>query len=110
MRLIKRKELVRGVIDNWRAAYYNGRNGTWKHGDDKRVIYEKLVALGPSASADEVDAAIGNGSWTSCRCDECDTEVEAVIQVGQEPDYESATAKLCLDCVKNALGRFTRYK
>lgn len=103
MRLITRESLVETVADRWYSCYYDKRKQDWRYGDDKRVIYEKLKDLGPNASADAVDAAIGNSSWTSCRCDECDNEVEAVMEVGQEPDYESSTAKICLSCVKYAL-------
>jgi len=35
-------------------------------------------------------------------CHECDARVD-VVQVGQEPDYESATANVCLVCLKKAV-------
>lgn len=105
MRLIKREELAKGVADRWYETYLDWR-GVWLFGDDKRAIYANLIALGSNPSADDVDAAIGNDSWTQCRCNECSQCFEVVIEVGEKPDYESATAKLCKRCVTNALGWF----
>lgn len=36
-------------------------------------------------------------------CDECGIDVAVGVRVGEEPDYESATAVLCITCVENAL-------
>ena len=56
-----------------------------------------------TASVADVTAIIGNDSWTSLKCDECGKYVDAVVQVGEEPDYESYSAKLCKPCVYKAL-------
>lgn len=106
MRLIKRDDLAKGVAKRWYETYWCTRTNQWRYDDGKRVIYENLKALGSNPSADFVDMAIGNTSWTACRCDECGGLREAVIEVGEDPDYESATAKLCQSCVKYALGWF----
>lgn len=106
MRLIKRDDLAKGVKARWYETYWCKRTNTWKYDDGKRVIYENLKALGSNPSADFVDEVIGNTSWTACRCDECEGQFDAVIEVGQEPDYESSTAKLCEGCVQYALGVF----
>lgn len=50
-----------------------------------------------------INAAIGNESWTRVTCDECGAEQECVIEIGQEPDYESSTAHVCLDCLQSAV-------
>lgn len=36
-------------------------------------------------------------------CHECEEPALAVAQVGEEPYYESATARLCLGCLKKAV-------
>lgn len=36
-------------------------------------------------------------------CDSCDNVVGKVVMVGQKPDYDSSTAKLCIDCARKAL-------
>ena len=66
---------------------------------------EELEALDKDkATAQDVAAIIGNESWTSLKCDECGNETETVVQVGQEPEYDSHTACLCVPCVKTAAG------
>lgn len=45
---------------------------------------------------------IQDGYNTFPKCDECQRYVKAVVQVGEELDYESYTARLCLDCVRKA--------
>lgn len=106
MRLIKRDDLAKGVAKRWYETYYDNHRGVWRYDDGKRVIYENLVALGEHPYADAVDAAIGNGSWTECRCDECGDCFDAVVEVGQPLDYESSTATMCNGCIKDALGLF----
>lgn len=101
MRLITRGYKAIGVAEHWKQTY-NDRNGNWRYGDNKRVTYEKLAALGPEPHPDDVDKIIGNTSWTACHCDECRDSVEYVVMVGQEPDYDSATAHLCRDCIEKA--------
>lgn len=43
-----------------------------------------------------------NNSWTQTICSECGEYALDVIEVGNEPDYESATAWLCFPCFKKA--------
>ena len=72
------------------------------------TIGKKLLALGENPSPDAVDAVIGNSSWTMTpRCDECGSEEVPVVQVGEEPDYESNTAILCESCLTQAVSLFT---
>lgn len=97
MKIIRQQDLIRGVAALWKGAYFD-RLGKW-YGEDKRAIWEKLAALPSNATADDVASAIGNRSWTTLKCDECGDEVTDVLQVGQEPDYESATVDLCFYCV-----------
>jgi len=76
---------------------------------EKSKVAEALDALNKeTASIQDVEAIIGNGSWTRLTCDECSSEVDAVIRMGQEPDYESSTALLCFSCVKKAAEMINR--
>lgn len=102
MKLIKRSEMAANAQHHWLSTYRDC-NGNWKYSPDKETIYNRLVALGPNPNADDVDNAIGNGSWTWLQCNECGSAVEECVQVGQEPDYDSATAQICIKCMKKAL-------
>lgn len=97
MNEISQRSLIREVCNRWRRQYepFVGVS------HDKFVIYEKLKALDlETCSVEDVTAAIGNSSWTRLKCAECGKEVDWVLQVGEPPDYESATANLCRDCVR----------
>ena len=93
-----------------------GKNGTWDEcivnsvmydKGGKEAIYHKLIALGNNPEPNDVDATIGNGSWTRLTCNECGKEKEMVAEVGETPDWESNTANICMDCI-DKLNQLTR--
>lgn len=108
MRIITVRDRVRGVTAAWYEAYKDEIDSQSQsatiNGKTKTQIYYELRDLLPDvASADDVAAIIGNRSWTRLTCNECGRDVEVVIEVGEEPDYESCTAWLCKNCVLNCL-------
>jgi len=102
MKLITRAGLARAAAACWKQQYQNG-DGSWKYDSGKEVIYKKLVALGENPSPNDVDSVIGNGSWTDICCYECCVHVDSAMRVGEESDYESATALICKPCLLKAL-------
>jgi hypothetical protein len=80
----------------WERSYKTDRDG----------VAARIRALGSKPDPHAVDAIIGNGSWTRCTCNECNRDVYAVVQLGEEPDYESHTAWICRDCIKLAAAAF----
>lgn len=85
------------AADAWEYQYDGDRNG----------VAAKIRALGKNPAPDAVDAIIGNSSWTRCTCDECDRDVEAVVQFGdEEPYYDSDTVWVCRECLELALKMF----
>jgi hypothetical protein len=102
--LFTTRSLIRRVPERWRKQY----GGFDSRPDDKRDIYERLLKLDmETCSEADVAAIIGNGGWTRIRCDGCDRDdVKMAVQVGQEPDYESATATLCFACMSEAFALF----
>jgi len=97
--VITRQLLANDAAIRWRRQYESGIYGL-----DKLEIADKLDALGPSPIPDSVDGVIGNGSWTRIpSCSGCGAKpITAVVQVGEDPDYESHTAYLCKGCVTKA--------
>ena len=66
--------------------------------------YNTLVKMDGKGTADEYARVIGNTSkCCETRCDECGVESWNVVQLGEEPDYESATARVCLGCLRKAV-------
>ena len=107
MKLITRQMKADTAARDWFHTY--AHTSYWEEGRfavsglTKEETHIKLVALGANPNPDDVDAVIGNKSWTDCRCDDCGKYVDAVVQLGQEPDYDSATANICFPCLKKAV-------
>jgi len=103
-RLLTRRAIIGCVAERWRAQYCHA--GQWSEcmGGPASAIYDKLVALDlETAGRDVVDEIIGNHSWTAIQCDGCQRDVARAAQVGQLPDYDSATVVLCADCLALAV-------
>ena len=41
--------------------------------------------------------------WVETECHECGRRNVSVVQLGEPPDYESQTADICIDCLRQAL-------
>jgi hypothetical protein len=95
MKIITKQDVLRGVPERWRQQYPVSRD----------EIYQKLLAVIDSGnySESQIDAIIGNDSWTSLACYECDQEAELIIHLGEEPNYESKTFFLCASCLTKAI-------
>lgn len=101
MKIITKQGLASGAAERWKGHY---QSQIWfNESSDKREIHKALVALGENPLPCDVDKVIGNNSWTYLSCDECSKEVEVVVQLGEEPNYESATAQICFPCLKKAV-------
>lgn len=100
MYLITKKSILEGLAAKYKMQYPVNRqffDGSWS--DDKINLLLKEKPL-TEKRANEI---LGNDSWTRNRCDECNADVYATVQLGQEPDYESATANICLECLNKAV-------
>lgn len=121
MKLITQRDQIRTVAERWKAQYHERKfdpatnqvadhwSSTYKH-DSTLSIYQKLAALnGETATPADIEAIIGNDTWgkLSYRCTECNAKPEdAIIQVGEEPDIDSATVYLCRDCAAKVADAF----
>ncbi len=87
------------VPARWAECYDGSRDPR------KAEIGEKLKALPASDLRPEViDEIIGNDTWTSHRCDECDEQFELLVGIaanGMAPC--EAMMLLCEDCISSAL-------
>lgn len=101
MKTITIRDCIREIASEWDQKY--GPFSRWANDHNKNRIGTELAALDrETATAEDVAAIIGNDGWTHLKCHECGQTVEAVVEVGEEPDYESCTARLCLPCVQSA--------
>lgn len=98
------REQVKGIIKKWQAQY-----GTNKESmrSDKREILEGLEDLldVEFSTKEDVERIIGNDAWIRPNeCDECGNKSwEPMVEVGEELDYESKTATVCLECLLKAV-------
>lgn len=107
MELYTKRELLDNIDAIWKAEFARERQGVWEWRpaypylkQDAQTIHKKLLALGLHPTEEQVDAAIGTDSWTCIDCDECEREVEAVVQ--WKRDYEGVILSLCDECLGKA--------
>jgi hypothetical protein len=110
-KLFTTRDKIRGVAAAWEKAYgpNERRPGWYSSGisDDREATFRKLKELDKeTASADEVATIIGNKSWTQLSCDSCGDYVDRIVEIGQEPDYESRTVDICYPCFSKAFALF----
>jgi hypothetical protein len=100
MVLLTKKDILSNLPERWKSQYrtnYQLSNG--------KMTFDIINELEAETNLTEERAKeiLGNDSWTRNKCDECNADVYATVQLGQEPDYESATANICLDCLNKAV-------
>lgn len=106
MIILNERNQVKQAIKDWCLHY--GLTRTYPMDKRGRKVGEELMALNPeTATAKDVAEIIGNTLWAGPRCcSECGSETWDCVQLGEPPDYESATAWICKDCLKKALQLF----
>lgn len=104
MKLITIRSQIKTVAQRWRDQYFQDEKWSELVTGNSEDIYNKLKSLDPiQATAKEVEAIIGNCSWAGKQqCHECKKYYTRIVSVGEEPDYESSTARLCLRCLRRA--------
>jgi hypothetical protein len=100
MKLITQRDMIVESIAEFIERYSKGTGASPLMLDKVRLL-KQLDPLTCSPSL--VNAHIGNQSWTSLYCDQCKNAVEAVIDLGEEPNYGSHTASVCKNCLEKAL-------
>lgn len=105
MKVITHRTQIREVAEKWKAQYF--RRDKWQpmSSGGTKGIYDALRALNTeTATAADVAAIIGNCSWVKdLECSECRKTFPVIVEVGDEPDYESCTAWMCVGCLREAV-------
>lgn len=90
------------VAELWKRQY--GRSFDSEAFNGTRDTYDALVALGGNGTAQQIADIIGNTSWCCpSECNECGATSWDMVEIGEEPDCESSTARVCLDCLRKAV-------
>lgn len=97
--LITTRDMIRTSAERWMAAFNQDQPRSMHH-----LKGARLAALDfETATRDDVKAIVGNDSLTRLLCCQCGQETDAVVVVGQELDWESRTAELCLSCLHSTV-------
>ena len=111
MKLLTVRDAIRRVADDWYNLYGSSIDSAEQDVGNVYHVgvcayvepYHKLRELDvETATAEDVQRIIGDTAWIP-GCNECGKKSCDVVRVGEEPDYESETAYICLDCAKEAL-------
>ena len=95
MKLITLRSQILEVVDRWKESYPK----------DKLEILKKLESLNlETAWPQDLEKIIGNPTWACLQlCYECGKDCLEVVELGEEPDWESSTVLICKDCLQKAL-------
>jgi hypothetical protein len=102
MKIITMRALIKSVPERWKRQYKGywisePNHFSWMH-------YNALCLLDTdTCTPKDIYDIIGNYSWTTQHCDECKEQVDTLIHLGEEPDYESVTFYICPKCLSESV-------
>ncbi len=102
MEIISKKDKIANICQRWKNQYY--KNEKWLYDDKFKILNE--LSQADLLTEEKIYEIIGNKSWTENICEECEKDCDILIQLGEEPDYESATVCVCKDCLNKAIDLF----
>ena len=92
MKLIDQSEMMSTIVDRWKQCYKD----IFNEYPDKKVIYNRLKNLPDNATSLDIDTVIGNGTWTTMFCDECNNHRPVVILF-------TNNFHICIECIEKSL-------
>lgn len=106
MELITLRDKIRHVLAGWWSQYCDGKE--WHIGYNQpgrsEQVYKELCALDlDHCSAEDVEAVIGNDTWTTLECYECGEVADKVVAFEVNHEY---LFYLCAGCTHRAARLF----
>lgn len=102
--VLTKREVIQGVPERWKQQYF-GLDG-WRstRADNREDTYHALKALDlASCTEADIEAVIGNRSWTRLECDGCEREVDKICFLRSHSQNEYGSCSYCKDCLAGAL-------
>lgn len=101
MRVLLEQDHIDRVPEWWAKQYDN----EYEYSASKKEITSKLNNLVKPLIKEEIDAIIGNDSWTSFKCAHCNKQSKKLIYIALQcyNSFEDATVSLCKPCLEIAL-------
>lgn len=103
MEIITVNDKVKAVATCWKTQYYlPGEHWKYINPPSSAIrIYSQLLSLPSDATAAQVDAIIGNSSWTRITCDGCNRDVNMVACFDNDC--------ICIQCLLDAVNAQVQY-
>jgi len=99
--LVRRRDLVRSVAALWKQNRQSFRFKNYSAEDEE--IYQQLLALGDDPRSEDVDAIIGNRSWTAkLVCSKCEQKYDAVVRMVKD----DSVMEICENCLRGMAALF----
>lgn len=99
MELIRKSDKIKNISKTWNSHFYSN------HSLDVIRIGNRLRDEKPDTE-EKIINIIGNDSWTTNKCTECEVDCEVTVQLGEDLDYDSSTVRICFDCIEKSLYLF----
>lgn len=99
------------VADRWHGRYASRpADDPLNDGRTWPEVEEQIRALPADASVADINAVIGNHSWTPLQCAECGTDIQRGVHLGYELDHRYSGSKsyrrwgavVCAGCLEKA--------
>ena len=101
MRTITKADLLRSALAHWRDGAASG--------SQPLAELWAAIAAADHRDAESVRAALEAANIPQARgfdrnwCDECERDCAVLVQLGEAPGHDTATARICPDCLRAAL-------
>lgn len=100
MKILTKQQHVNRVAEHWKSAYF--KNGKWEY-DGRDKIYDRIKKLGDNPCSKDIDKIIGNDSWTSMWCDNCDGGNDIIFSFCMDGYHHCSICDKCIDKIKSAM-------
>lgn len=98
---LTQRDVIKGVLDRWVDQYPN-MEYVFHDGRSVAAIKKQLESLDTdTCTIEDVDAIIGNSSWTELKCDSCD-KPQTIMVMFDGGDYGRPDTGICEKCLTKA--------
>ena len=105
MRIYTLQDKINDVADAWKAQFYGYEfSGQWFPLADGRPTETIWELLKSAKTAEQIEAIVGNKTWTTMKCEECGVEIKEAIRLGEGSAYGSNAILICMNCFEKAEG------
>jgi hypothetical protein len=96
IKIIERDDIIAGAVDAWTERY----SGAWVSDRQQKKTEELQKLPANKRTRENIERIIGNNLWTSLNCDFCDSDVERVVRICENPGY-GTLQNVCQDCLQD---------